>query len=220
MRHKLLSIVNFTLLSHSTRRHLENGAPIIRCDYGSGWDETRRVDFIYGRCEASWSVWSSLSSSRTNKFACIYWRWRSSGLSRFFSLFTAAFPFSFVFFVYFLKNRARQFRSENLFTMKQKSAERGKKNIIFMLHLTNGAETEQLLAMSSVFKRSFSSLAVFFSFCRRKKLLADIVNYTFFFLLIALFFNATFIDFLSRFLYFSFFFFSFAGKRLEQRFRM
>lgn len=74
-----------------------------------------------------------------------------------------------------------------------------------MLHLTNGAETEQLLAMSSVFKQSFSSLAVFFSFCRRKKLLADIVNYTFFFLLIALFFNATFIDFLSRFLYFSFF---------------
>lgn len=44
------------------------------------------------------------------------------------SLFSAAaFPFSFVFFVYFLKNRARQFRSENLFTMKQKSAERGKK---------------------------------------------------------------------------------------------
>lgn len=83
----------------------------------------------------------------------------------------------------------------------QKRKERKKNNFYVASYV---AETKPLLAMSSAF-----------FFCRWKKLLADIVNYTFF-LLIAQFSNATFIDFLSRSYILCFFFFIlFAGKRCK-----
>lgn len=92
---------------------------IIRCHY----DETSWfLDFI---C-CSWRAFAVLnvgfSSSRTYKFACIYWRWRSSsGLSRFFWLFLS---FLRAFFSHLLqKNRVCETISplQNLFTMKQKT---------------------------------------------------------------------------------------------------
>lgn len=114
-----------------------HGASVIRCDYNDGdettWFHFSKLEALQHRAE-NFSNFSPSPSSRINEFACIYWRWRSSGLSRFFSLllrFSFHF-FSFFIFVFsrlFLKNRARQFCCWKLVCNETENSARKKKRL-------------------------------------------------------------------------------------------
>lgn len=154
-------------LSYHTPRW--SAVPIIRCDYserdGTTWFHISSLTETSNTYNIS-RYFFFLLTRLMHKWICVYLltRWRSSGLSRFFSLLLLPFPFiSFLSFSSSISKESCEAISaaENLFTMKQKTAK--EKKLPYNFHAAS------YMMMHCEKRGNFLPRAVFsfdFAFCR------------------------------------------------------